>query len=64
MVVQTRTMEEAMQAGEKEPASFVQRDAIRAAQFIRYHAAKWSLDGRRLASGGDSQGAQPALFVG
>lgn len=64
IAVETRTMEDATAAGEKEPASYVQTDAIRAVQFVRHHAAEWNLDSRRLAMGGGSQGAQPALFVG
>lgn len=64
IAVETRTMEDATAAGEKEPASFVQSDAIRAVQFVRHHAAEWDLDARHLATGGGSQGAQPALFVG
>ena len=62
IAVQVRTMEDATAAGDKEPASFVQSDAIRAVQFVRHIAAKWNLDPTRLAIGGGSQGAQPALF--
>lgn len=64
VAVQTRTMEDATAAKEKEPISYVQSDAVRAVQFVRHHAAKWNLDPRRIAVGGGSQGAQPALFVG
>lgn len=64
IAVETRTMEDAVAAKEKEPVSYVQSDAIRAVQFIRHHAAKWQIDPARLATGGGSQGAQPALFVG
>ena len=64
IAVETRTMEDATAAKEKEPISYVQRDAIRAVQFVRHNAAKWNLDPDRMATGGGSQGAQPALFVG
>lgn len=64
IAVQVRTMEDAVAAKEPEPISYVQRDAIRAVQFVRHHAAKWQIDPTRLAAGGGSQGAQPALFVG
>ncbi len=57
-------MEDATAAKEAEPASYVQSDAARAVQFVRHNAAKWNLDPKRIAVGGGSQGAQPALFVG
>jgi CubicO group peptidase (beta-lactamase class C family) len=64
IAVETRTMEDAAADKEKEPISYVQTDAIRAVQFVRHNAAKWNLDPARIATGGGSQGAQPALFVG
>jgi len=64
IAVQTRTMEDATAAHEKEPISYVQSDAIRVVQFIRHNAAKWNLDPKHIAVGGGSQGAQPALFAG
>ncbi len=64
IAVQVRTMEDATAAKEKEPISYVQSDAVRVVQFVRHHAAKWNLDPQRIAVGGGSQGAQPALFVG
>lgn len=64
IAVQTRTMEDATAAKEPEPISYVQNDAVRAVQFVRQNAAKWNLDPERIATGGGSQGAQPALFVG
>ncbi len=64
IAVQTRTMEDATAEKEGVPISYVQSDAIRAVQFVRQNAAKWNLDPDRLATGGGSQGAQPALFVG
>lgn len=64
IAVQVRTMEDAVADGQKEPISYVQSDAVRVVQFVRHNAAKWNLDPQRLAVGGGSQGAQPALFVG
>ena len=64
IAVETRTMEDATTAKEKEPISYVQSDAVRAVQFVRLNAARWNLDPKRIAVGGGSQGAQPALFVG
>src|SRR5437773_9125317 len=64
IAVQTRTMEDATAAWEKEPISYVQSDAVRAVQFVRLHAAKWNLDPKRIAVGGGWEGAQPALLVG
>jgi len=64
IAVETRTMDDATAAKEKEPISYVQLDAIRAVQFVRHNASKWNLDPKHLATGGGSQGAQPALFVG
>jgi acetyl esterase/lipase len=56
-------MSDATRAKEPEPISFVMKDACRAVQFVRLHAAKWKLDPGRIAVGGGSQGGQPALFV-
>lgn len=64
IAVETRTMEDATAAKEPVPVSYVQSDAIRAVQFVRHNAARWRIDPTRLATGGGSQGAQPALFVG
>jgi CubicO group peptidase (beta-lactamase class C family) len=64
IAVQTRTMEDATADKEPEPISYVQNDAIRAVQFVRQNASQWNLNPRRIATGGGSQGAQPALFVG
>ncbi len=64
VAVQTRTMEDATAVHEPEPIAFVQSDAVRAVQFVRSNADKWNIDPARLATGGGSQGAQPALFVG
>lgn len=64
IAVEVRTMDDATAAKEPEPISYVQSDAVRAVQFVRHNAARWNLDPQRLATGGGSQGAQPALFVG
>jgi CubicO group peptidase (beta-lactamase class C family)/acetyl esterase/lipase len=64
VAVQVRSMEDAMAEKEPVPVSYVQSDAIRSVQFVRHHAAQWSIDPARLATGGGSQGAQPALFAG
>ncbi len=64
VAVQLRTMSDAVEAKESVPVSWVMNDACRAVQFVRLNAALWKLDGQRIAVGGGSQGALPALFVG
>ncbi|QJW93997.1 alpha/beta hydrolase family protein [Frigoriglobus tundricola] len=63
IAVQTRTMTDATDDKVAVPISYVAADACRAVQFVRLHAAKWKLDPDRIAVGGGSQGAQPALYV-
>lgn len=63
VAVQTRTMTDAVEDKVAAPISYVQEDACRVVQFLRLNAARWKLDGERIAVGGGSQGAQPALFV-
>jgi len=63
IAVQTRTMTDATDDKVAVPISYVANDACRAVQFVRLHAAKWKLDPERIAVGGGSQGAQPALYV-
>jgi acetyl esterase/lipase len=63
IAVQTRTMTDAVEDKVAAPISYVQDDACRVVQFVRLNAARWKLDGARIAVGGGSQGAQPALFV-
>ena len=63
IAVQTRTMTDAVKDKVSPPISYVCNDACRAVQFVRLHAAKWNLDPRRIAVGGGSQGALPALYV-
>lgn len=63
IAVETRTLEDAMADKAAEPISYVLTDACRAVQYLRHNAAKWKLDPDRIAVGGGSQGALPALFV-
>jgi acetyl esterase/lipase len=63
IAVQTRTMTDAVNDKVRVPISYVANDACRAVQFVRLHAAKWNLDPKRIAVGGGSQGALPALYV-
>lgn len=64
IAVETRTMTDATQDKFSPPVAYVQSDAVRAVQFIRANAARWNLNPGRIATGGGSQGAQPALYVG
>lgn len=64
VAVGTRTLTDGVDAGEKEPVSYVMKDAIRAVQFLRLNASKWNLNTARIAVGGGSQGSLPALFAG
>jgi acetyl esterase/lipase len=63
IAVQTRAMTDAMNDEVSAPISYVAKDACRAVQFVRLNAAKWGLDPKRIAVGGGSQGALPALYV-
>ena len=63
IAVQTRTMTDATEDKVSAPISYVANDACRAVQFVRLNAAKWNLDPQRIAVGGGSQGALPALYV-
>ena len=62
--VQSRTLNDGIKDQVKPPVAYPMEDACRAIQFIRMNAAKWNLDSRRIATGGGSQGALPALYVG
>lgn len=64
VAVMTRTMTDATQDKCNPPVAYVQSDAVRVVQFVRANAAKWKLNPNRIAVGGGSQGAQPALYVG
>ena len=62
--VETRTLTDGMNDKAVPPVSCLMNDACRVVQFVRLNAAKWNLDPQRIAAGGSSQGALPALFVG
>jgi acetyl esterase/lipase len=61
--VQARVMGDAIQDKINPPVSVCLLDARRVVQFVRLHAAEWNLDPNRIAVGGSSQGALPALYV-
>ena len=63
VVVETRTMTDAVADKVAIPVSYVLLDARRALQFVRLHAADYKLDPNRIATGGGSQGTLPALYV-
>ena len=63
IAVQTRTMTDATDDKVSAPISYVANDACRAVQFVRLNVARWDLDPKRIAVGGGSQGALPALYV-
>lgn len=58
-----RVMEDAVREQIKPPVSVCLLDARRAVQYVRLHAAEWNIDPDRIAVGGSSQGALPALYV-
>jgi acetyl esterase/lipase len=64
VAVEMRTMGDAIKEKVSPPVSVCLLDARRAVQFVRLHAAEWNLDPNRIAVGGGSQGALPALYVG
>jgi len=61
--VATRVMKDAVDEKLSPPVSACLLDARRALQFVRLHAAEWNLDPERIAVGGSSQGALPALYI-
>lgn len=61
--VRTRVMKDGIANKIHPPVSVCLLDARRALQFVRLHAAEWKLDPSRVAVGGSSQGALPALYV-
>jgi acetyl esterase/lipase len=63
IAVQTRTMTDAVSDKVAAPISYVADDACRVVQFVRANSAKWNLNPERIAVGGGSQGALPALYV-
>jgi acetyl esterase/lipase len=64
VAVQLRTMTDAVEDKVSPPVSYVMQDACRAVQFVKMHAPEWNLRPDRIAVGGGSQGALPALYVG
>jgi acetyl esterase/lipase len=64
VAVETRVMQDAIDEKIYPPVSVCLNDARRAVQYVRLHAAEWKIDPERIAVGGGSQGALPALFVG
>ena len=62
--VQTRTLNDGLRDKANPPVAYVMNDACRAVQFVRMNAAKWNLEPQKIAVGGGSQGALPALYVG
>jgi hypothetical protein len=62
--VETRVMQEGIDAKAPAPISVCLLDARRALQFVRLHAAEWNLDPLKIAVAGGSQGALPALYLG
>lgn len=63
VAVEVRTMTDAVEDKVAAPVSYVMQDACRAVQFVRLNAQKWNLDPQRIAAGGGSQGALPALYL-
>lgn len=57
-------MEDATADKVKEPISYVLEDAMSAVKFVVENAERWKLNPKRIALGGGSQGALPALYVG
>jgi hypothetical protein len=64
VAVEMRVMGEAVEEKISPPVSVCLLDARRAVQFVRLHASEWIIDPNRIAVGGGSQGALPALYVG
>jgi acetyl esterase/lipase len=63
VAVRTRVMKDGVADNIQPPISVCLLDARRALQYVRLHAAEWKLDPDRIAVGGSSQGALPALYV-
>jgi len=62
--VESRTLTDGMNDKINPPVAYPLNDACRAVQFVRLNAPPWNLDPQRIAVGGSSQGALPALYVG
>jgi acetyl esterase/lipase len=63
VAVRTRVMKDGIADNINPPISVCLLDARRALQYVRLHAAEWKIDPDRIAVGGSSQGALPALYV-
>jgi hypothetical protein len=63
IAVQTRSMTDAQQDHVNPPVSYVMSDARRALKYVHLKAKAWRLDPDRIATGGSSQAAVPALFA-
>jgi acetyl esterase/lipase len=63
IAVQTRSMTDAQKDHVNPPISYVLSDARRAVKYVHLHAKDWNLDPDRIATGGSSQAAVPALFA-
>lgn len=61
--VSARVMEDAVKEKINPPVSVCLLDARRAVQYVRLHAKELNIDPDRIAVGGSSQGALPALYV-
>ncbi len=61
--VELRTFNDAIADKVSPPMTYIGADACRSVQFIRYNAKKYRFDPERIAVGGGSQGALPALYV-
>ena len=61
--VRTRVMKDGIADKVEPPVSVCLLDARRALQFVRLHATEWKIDPDRIAVGGSSHGALPALYV-
>ena len=64
VAVQSQTLTDAVEQKVVPPISVPMSDALRAVQFVRFHAPEWKLDPERIGVAGGSQGTLPALFVG
>ncbi|WP_063768860.1 alpha/beta hydrolase fold domain-containing protein [Verrucomicrobium sp. BvORR034] len=64
VAVESRTLTDGVEDKTNPPVAYPMEDACRAVQFVRAQASKWGLDPTRIAVGGGSQGALPALYAG
>ncbi|WP_063767960.1 alpha/beta hydrolase fold domain-containing protein [Verrucomicrobium sp. BvORR106] len=64
VAVESRTLTDGVEDKISPPVAYPMEDACRAVQFVRAQASKWNLNPDRIAVGGGSQGALPALYAG